>query len=295
MLEFPKQIIVETTAFCTQRCIHCAHKTLKRKKGNMEMVLFEKIIDEIATESPNVELWMTYYGEALILRHKLYNMICYAKKKGLENVVLNSNAMLLDREMSELLIDSGLDRFIISMDGFKKETYEKIRVGGNYDDILHNALQFLEILKTRNTHRLKFEMQFSVMEENQHELTEFNEYWIAKGVNVKNRPKASWAGRIEAKNLDPLKKRIPCQWALMHGAILWNGDFVACGVDSEGLFIAGNVNNSTIKEIWNADHKTFRQIHLDGKWRDLPDVCKGCLDWQTTDRNYLKTVEQVKN
>ena len=32
-----------------------------------------------------------------------------------------------------MLIDSDLDRFIVSMDGFTKETYEKIRVGGKYE------------------------------------------------------------------------------------------------------------------------------------------------------------------
>jgi MoaA/NifB/PqqE/SkfB family radical SAM enzyme len=243
--EFPKQIIIETTAYCTQRCLHCAHKTLKRKKGNMDISLYRKIIDEIADEAPHTEVWMAYYGEALILKHKLFVLIDYAKKKGLTNVVLNSNAMLLDEEMSKSLINSRLDRFIISMDGFTKETYEKIRVGGKYEEVLGNALRFLDILKSSNCEKPRFEMQFSIMEENQHEVDDFKNYWNAKGVYVKIRPKASWAGRIEAKNLDPTKERIPCKWALNHGAILWNGDLVACGVDSEGLFVAGNINNAT--------------------------------------------------
>lgn len=294
MLEFPRQIIIETTAFCTERCVHCAHKALKRKKGNMEMSLYKKIIDEIALESPNTEVWMAYYGEALILRYKLYYMIRYAKEKGLTNVILNSNATLLDKEMSEMLIDSRLDRFIISMDGFSKETYEKIRVGGIYEVVLNNALQFLEILKSRKTGKPNFEMQFSIIDENKHEVEAFNEFWRAKGVYVKNRPKASWAGRIEAKNLDPSIKRVPCKWALNQGGILWDGSLVACGVDSEGLFIAGNVDVLTVKEIWNNTHKKFRQIHLDERWEDLPDVCKGCLDWQTTTRKYLEPYKHLK-
>lgn len=287
MLEFPRQIIIETTAYCNQRCIHCAHKTLKRKKGNMPILFYKKIIDEIAIESPNGEVWMAYYGEALLLKYKIYYMIRYAKDKGLTNVVLNSNAMLLDQEMSEMLIDSGLDRFIISMDGFSKETYERIRVGGIYEKVLNNALRFLEVLKSKRLDKPKFEMQFSVMDENIHELEAFNKFWRAKGAYVKNRPKGSWAGRIEAPNLDPLRERVPCKWALNHGAILWDGSLVACGCDSEGLFIAGNVNDAAIKELWNTTHRNFRQIHLDKRWHELPDVCKGCLDWQTTERNYM--------
>ncbi len=252
----------------------------------MGMVLYRKIIDEIAREAPGTEVWMTYYGEALILRYKLYYMIRYAKDKGLTNVVLNSNAMLLDREMAEMIIDSGLDRFIVSMDAFTKETYEKIRVGGKYEEVLQHCLQFIEILKERKTDKPKFEMQFSVMEENKHEVDAFNDFWRSKGAYVKNRPKASWAGRIEAPNLDPTRERIPCKWALNHGAILWDGSLTACAVDSEGLFVAGNVKDATIHEIWNAKHKKFRQVHLDKKWQELPAVCKGCLDWQTTERVY---------
>jgi radical SAM protein with 4Fe4S-binding SPASM domain len=254
----------------------------------MPILLYKKIIDEIAIESPNAEVWMAYYGEALLLKYKIYYMIRYAKDKRLTNVVLNSNAMLLDQEMSEMLIDSGLDRFIISMDGFSKETYERIRVGGIYEKVFNNTLRFLETLKSKKLDKPQFEMQFSVMDENIHELEEFNKFWTEKGAYVKNRPKASWAGRIEAPNLDPSIERVPCKWALNHGAILWDGSLVACGVDSEGLFIAGNINNLTIKEIWNTTHKEFRQIHLEKRWSELPDVCKGCLDWQTTERSYLE-------
>lgn len=289
MSQFPRQIIIETTAYCNQRCIHCAHKTLQRKKGTMDMALYKKIIDEIASEAPDTETWMTYYGEALILKYRLFYMIWYAKQKGLTNIVLNSNAMLLDGEMSEMLIDSGLDRLIISMDGFTKETYEMIRVGGNYEEVVANCLQFIDRLNSRNSSKPRFEMQFSVLEENEHEREAFNTFWTAKGVNVKNRPKASWTGRIEAKNLDPSRERVPCKWGLNHAGLLWNGQLVACGVDSEGLFNAGNLKEASLKELWNTVHKDFRRIHLENRWDDLPEVCAGCLDWQTTDRTYLET------
>ncbi len=290
MNEFPRQIIIETTAFCNQRCIHCAHKTLQRKKGNMDMSLFKKIIDEISIVAPDTEVWMTYYGEALILKYRLFYMLWYAKQKGLSNVVLNSNAMLLSREMAEMIIDSGLDRFIISMDGFTKETYEKIRIGGIYEEVMANCLRFIELKKESGRSKPLFEMQFSVLEENEHELKAFNEFWSSRGVNVKNRPKASWTGRIDAKNLDPNKKRVPCQWGLNHAGILWNGRLVACGVDSEGLFNAGDLNASSLKELWNSTHKNLRDIHIENRWDDLPEVCSGCLDWQTTDRKYIDTI-----
>ncbi len=287
MQEFSRQIIIETTAYCNQSCIHCAHKTLRRKKGIMDMALYKKIIDEVAREAPTTETWMTYYGEALLLKYRLFYMLRYAKQAGLTNVVLNSNGMLLDEEMGEMLIDSGVDRFIISMDGFTKETYERIRVGGDYDVVMANCLHFIELLKKRGCEKPLFEMQFSILEENEHERDAFNRFWSSKGVNVKNRPKASWNGRIESKNLDPNRERVACKWALNHAGILWNGQLVACGIDSEGLFDAGNLTRSSLKELWNTTHLAFRRVHLQRRWADLPSVCAGCLDWQTTDRTYL--------
>ena len=178
------------------------------------------------------------------------------------------------------------------MYGFSKETYEAIRVGGIYESVLSNTLKFRELLWSRPQVAMKFEMQFSLLEENQHEVKEFEEFWRAKGAYVKIRPKASWAGKIEAKNLSLNLERVPCQWALSHGAILWTGELVACGVDCEGGFVAGNVGEKTIKEIWDTTHKRFRETHLNEQWKDLPDICKGCLDWQTTPREYLSPLGQ---
>ena len=285
-MEFPKQIVIETTAYCTQKCTHCAHKTLQRQKGHMEMDLYKKIVDEIAEVNKDTEVWMTYYGEALILKYRLFYMIWYAKNAGLTNVVLNSNGMLLDKEIAEMLIDSGLDRFIISMDAFTKETYEKIRVGGNYESVVANALQFRDLLRSRGVAAPKFEMQFSLLEENESEFEAFEKYWTDQGAYVKSRPKASWAGRVEAKNLDPSASRVPCKWAMNNGAILWDGRLTACAVDSEGLFVAGNVKEKTISQIWNTTHSDFRKTHTEQNWSQLPDVCVNCLDWQTTKRSY---------
>ncbi len=253
---------------------------MKRKKGNMDMCLFKKIIDEIAYEDKNTELWMTFYGEALILRYRLYYMIEYTKRKGLNYVVLNSNAMLLDKEMVNLLIDSGLDRFIISIDGFTKETYEKIRVGGNREQVYANVLYMLELLKKRNIKRPILEVQYSVMDENERELEDFKNFWFEKGAHVKIREKLSWAGTVQAGNLNPYQNRIACPWALRTCAIYWDGGMCSCAVDYDRGFVSGDVNDKSIKEIWNTTHREFQKLHLNHKFALLPEICKNCLDWQ---------------
>jgi len=279
-LKFPYQIIIETTAFCNMKCTMCGHKDMKRKKGNMSMTLFKKIIDEIASENKDTEIWMTFYGDALILGYKLYYMIEYAKKKGLTNVVLNSNAMLLDEDAACWLIESGLDRFIVSIDAATKQTYEKLRVGGIYEVMDKNVRNIINLKNKLGLKKPKIEVQFSIMEENEHEFEQFKKYWLSQGALVKYREKLTWTGSVDAANLDPSIDRIPCPWGIKTCAIHYNGDIVICAVDYEGKEIFGNVNSNTIKDIWQTAHREARLNHLAGNWDKIPQLCMKCLDWQ---------------
>ena len=59
----------------------------------------------------------------------------------------HTNGTLLDEDKSRRLIDSGLDQFAFSFDGFDAETYEKIRVNAKFEKTVGNIVRFLEIKK----------------------------------------------------------------------------------------------------------------------------------------------------
>lgn len=88
------------------------HKEMTGKRGIMTWALFTRIIDEIAETDKRVRVWMVFFGEALLLKRRklsIFDKIAYAKKKSLSDVVLNSNAILWDEEVSKKLIHSGID------------------------------------------------------------------------------------------------------------------------------------------------------------------------------------------
>ncbi len=243
------------------------------------MDLYRRIIDELAADCPDTELWMTFYGEALLLGYRLFYLIHYAKKAGINYVVLNSNAALLSEEKSRMLVDSGLDRFIISFDGHSPEVYNKIRVPSDYETVVRNIEGMMNVLDKTGS-RMRFELQFSEMDENTHERAAFKDYWMGRGVMVKVREKLTWAGTVEAPNLDPGRDRIACPWAMRTAAVHWNGDMAACAVDYDGGFVAGNVGRDSVLSVWQGAHRRFRRIHLERRFEDLPELCRGCLDWQ---------------
>ena len=288
--DFPKVVLIDTISYCNLKCSMCAHKEMKRRKGIMPWDLFTKIVDEIAEVDKSVRVWMVFFGEALLLKRRkptIFDMIAYAKSKGLADVVLNSNANLLDVGASRELIRSGVDAIYVGIDAFKPETYAKIRVGGNYEKAVQNTLYLIKLKKFMNSEKPEVFVQFVEMDINQNEKGDFIRFWNEQGAVVKIRPKVSWAGLIDAPNLvlDD-EGRWPCYWAMRAMSIADTGKVVTCAVDLDAKFIAGDINHQSLKEVWNGKLKELRQSHLLKQFHALPENCRECKDWQAARADY---------
>lgn len=293
---FPPQLVIENTSHCNQLCVHCSHREMERPKKHMTRELWNKIVEEIGQVSPHTEIWPTFYGEALIMGPELWDRIRYADRAGCKNLVLNSNGTLLHRKNHiDEILKSPLKRFILSLDGFTRETYENIRVLGKWDVVYPNVQTLLEEKKKRNQAYPEITCQYSLMDENEHEVEAFRQFWEGKGAQVKVRPKLEWGavGTVRSDKLDhETPFRIACPWGNNTMAIHQNGDVVACAVDYEGKHIVGNLNDITVQEAWNRLGETLRSKHRNHQWNDMPDICKGCADWQTAGAEYSKPTLQ---
>ncbi len=291
--DFPPQVVIETTALCNFRCIHCNHKDLKRTKGSMDEALFQKIIDEIVRINPETEIWPTFYGEAFILGDRLFERLKYTNARGAKNVVLNSNGSLLHhKDWTDKVLTSGLKRFILSLDGFSKTTFEAIRVGGHREQIYNSVERLLNRKTELQLDYPIIQCQFSLMEQNKHEFEEFKQYWEERGAEVKSRNMLSWtnSGPVIAAGLDYNSDfRITCPWSLSTMAIHYNGDIVACAVDYEGGFIAGNARNQSLQEVWQGTLHELRTRQKQHQWQLLPNICQNCPDWQAAGASYYES------
>lgn len=288
--DFPKVVLIDTISFCNLKCSMCVHKEMTRKKGIMPWELFTRIIDEIATTSPDSRVWMVFFGEALLLKKKkpsIFDMIAYAKGKGLTDVVLNSNANLMDEKAARGLIDSGLDAIYIGLDAFCEETYSKVRVGGNYGKTVAQVMRLLQLKKELAADKPEVFVQFVEMDINAGEKESFIDFWKEQGATVKIRPKVSWAGLIDAPNLTlGDDDRWPCYWAMQTLSITDTGKVVTCAVDLDARYIAGDVNTQSLKEIWNGRLGQLRLMHKARDFKRLPENCKRCRDWQSARADY---------
>ncbi len=273
----PIRLWIEATSLCNYRCIMCPNKELKKQdKGYMEFDLYKKIIDEAKDFVFDINL--AHRGESL-LHPQLYKMICYAKENHLFTK-LHTNGSLLTEEMSRKIIHSGLDRLSFSFDGFQKETYEKIRKGGDFNNTIKNIKRFLEIKKS-----LRSKKPETVIE-----VINFDNFSLSRlekeKEKFKNRFKGlplnsfvskelhNWAGEIENKGSTNKYSKCPFPWNAM--VIFWDGKVLPCTQDFFGYYPVGSVNEKSLKQIWNSSSLVKLREKLVRK--DIEDLkaCSNC-------------------
>lgn len=273
---FPLELAIEVTNRCNADCIMCSRRNMKRPIGDMDLDLFKKIIDE--AKSYTELIWLHLAGEPL-LHPSLFEMIAYAKSNGVK-VGLSTNAILLNKNKSSMIINSGLDLLIISFDGATKEVYERIRRLSNYEKTLDNILYYLEqkIKKTSSPHT---QIQFVYMDENKEEINNFMQMWRhTSAETVRFKPYFKFPDKEEesSQELEQArnKKINPCFFLWRQCSIYWDGTVVSCCWDFLKQTPLGDIKNSSLKEIWNGPQmQHMRDLHIKGQYKNI-DLCKNC-------------------
>ena len=232
-------------------------------------------------------------------RGALWDRLDCAAKAGCRNLVLNSNGTLLDRwDNIDKILASPLRRFILSLDGLSKETFELIREKAVWEEVYP---QIEELCRRRIARGQKYPIivaQFSVMKQNVHEVEAFRKFWEERGAEVKVRPMLEWTatGTVRTETImHESDFRIACPWGNNTMAVHQNGTVVACAVDYAGKVKIGNLNEITVKEAWMRLGERLRKPHREHRWDDIPELCKGCGDWQVAGAEYTEeTVEGTR-
>jgi MoaA/NifB/PqqE/SkfB family radical SAM enzyme len=288
--EFPPQLVIENTSYCNLRCFHCSHQEMTRPQRHMEGWLWDKIVEEVGRESPECEVWPTFYGEALILGDELWRRLSAAHDAGCRNLVLNSNGTLLARNDNiRKVLDSPLRRFILSLDGLSQQVFEKIRFKAKWQQVYPAVAELCRERERRGLQYPIIVVQFSVMKENADEVEDFRAFWRAFGAEVKVRPMLEWGGTGSIRTetiIHDSDFRISCPWANNTMAVQQDGRVVACAVDYDARFVAADLRHQTIREVWQILGQTIRLPHREHRWNDIPDLCKGCGDWQVAGAEY---------
>jgi len=283
--EFPLHLDIEATCLCNLHCPFCATSYEPiGGKGFMSLDTFKKIIDEGARHGLcAIKLNSGGRGEPL-LNKSLPKMVAYAKSRGIMDVYFNTNATLLTRDVGVGLIQAGLDRISISLEGTTAEVYEKYRVGASFEKVLKNIRDFIKLRNEMNAEKPLVRIQAVALPELQSGLNEYKDFWekIVDEVAI-----------IDFKDYSHLQRDLVYDWACPYlwqrMMVSWDGTISVCQFDYLNSCRLGNVNNGdTIRSAWKGKTmEKVRELHKQGRSHEIR-ICNGCA-FRTTE--ILKLME----
>jgi MoaA/NifB/PqqE/SkfB family radical SAM enzyme len=262
----------------------------------MDVNLAKKVLKECAAMGVS-RVVLSRLGEPL-LHPEITGIIRFAKVCGIRNVSMVCNGMLLSEDKAREIIAAGLDLISFSVDAAKKETFEQIRPGSNFDTVIGNIDRFIEIRNDLSREKPWVEINVCLMRENVEEVPLIMEKWRPLVDRVKVWPVAPLPQTKDQLIFSILqggeKKACDILWTRL--VVLSNGEATVCCGDTEGILSIGNARHSTVKELWNSDKiRRIRSVHFRGEFHELP-LCNSCffIDkvWCNTEKAVIEKYEK---
>jgi radical SAM protein with 4Fe4S-binding SPASM domain len=298
---WPTHLQIEPTNRCNLRCALCPVTAgMDRPSGHMDFNLYKKFIDEIGDYVFLILLWD--WGEPF-LNPSIYEMISYAKQKGIKVVSSTNGHLFAKIDQANKLIASGLDSIIFAVDGISQETYEPYRQGGDLKSVLQGIQMVVERKRALKSKTPLVNFRLIVMKHNEHEIPKLKELarslqvdaLTLKTLNPVNRDfyaQDKSEDRIQneflpddyryrrfrydstGQNVIRIKLN-PCKQLWNNPVIHWNGTVCTCSYDPKEKHVLGDLNQESFKNIWDgAPYRDLRRQFRQG-WKKLP-LCGDC-------------------
>lgn len=300
-LNKPMVLTIETTNICNLDCIICPRKEMKRKLGTISIENFTMIIDRISEYNSSVMLH--FCGEPL-LDKQIFEKIKYCQNKNIKSCI-STNTTLLNNENASRLLESGLYKLYICMDGFNKETYEKIRKGANFETTQNNIINFMKLRDKTNKIPIVI-LQMIRTIDTEDEIKDFNQFWKPFNFSeISIKDFCTWGDQIEGikdlsrqeqRFLKTNEKRPPCYYPWHSVVILWDGTVIPCCRDFDGKYVLGNIFNNDLDDIWYGEKLVkLREKHTHLEFNN--SLCDRCFDMPNMTQSWylinLKNIKQI--
>jgi MoaA/NifB/PqqE/SkfB family radical SAM enzyme len=128
-------IFWEVTKGCNLRCIHCrATATELSSPTDLPTKTALGIIDQISAAANPI---LVLSGGEPLYRSDIFQLARYATDKGLR-VALATNGTLVTKDVARMIVDAGVKRVSISLDGSDANTHDTFRgIPGAFDAAVH--------------------------------------------------------------------------------------------------------------------------------------------------------------
>lgn len=288
-LSVPFVIFIDPSDVCNFQCKFCPTadrkliKTIPGRNHIMDFELYKKIIDDICKFENPVKVLHLYKDGEPLLNPKFPEMVRYAKeKKCAEKVDTTTNASLLTPEKSRAILDAGIDRINISIEGVNSGQYlEFSKYKVDFDELVKNISYFCENKKNCEVYvkicadtisesdKKKFYKIFGNIADfvyEEHVMPCWSNYEL-KDIKV-NKKVGIYGQKIEEVQV--------CPYVFYSLSINSDGSASACFVDWAHKLIVGDAKKESVKEIWNGKKLLEYQKMFLKKERKHHPICGVC-------------------
>ncbi|NOZ46887.1 MAG: radical SAM protein [Chlorobi bacterium] len=290
---FPASIAIEPTTNCNLQCPECPSglKQFTRKTGNINIDLYRSVIENAYI---NLIYLLLYFQGEPFLHPDFFDLIKIAKKKNIYTAT-STNAHFLTKKNSRKIIESGLDRIIISIDGATQASYEKYRIGGNLEKVLEGTKNLIEIRKEMKAKKPYVIFQIIVFRSNENEIEKIKNIAKQLGVDSIKIKTAQFYNLDSTNHLIPVnrkftrykkqnnsyvvKNKLPnkCWRSWYSSVITIDGTVVPCCFDKDAKHEFGNIKNKALGAIFrNSESGKFKEAILQN--RSKIDICNNCTE-----------------
>jgi radical SAM protein with 4Fe4S-binding SPASM domain len=290
----PFTLSIEPTTACNLGCPECPSglKQFSRPTGKLDLALHEKLLKQVSKSV----FYINYYFQGEPFLHPQFLTFIRQAKKHRIYTATSTNAHFIDQQKAVDIVDSGLDRLIISIDGITQENYEKYRIHGKLETVIQATKWLVEAKKTRKSTTPHLIFQCLAVRPNEHEIPAIVTMGDELGVDEVRIKTAQLYDYKNGHALLPENERYTrykkqndgsyrlkyrtgnhC-WRMWGGSVLtWDGKVVPCCFDKDASHVFGTVETTDFNRIWQEEpYQAFRQAILTG--RNSIEICQNCSE-----------------
>jgi radical SAM protein with 4Fe4S-binding SPASM domain len=282
-LKQPLRINIDPCDLCNFRCDFCFQSKADGFKGNiMSDELFERILKQLKDfDDPINVIQLFCLGEPLINKNLPGYVRRIREEKAAKEVKITSNGSLLTHELTDELMEAGLDEFVFSLNGLDDDDYQRVtNTKTSFLKILDN-IQYLYSKRGDCHVHAKIIGDYFSEEKQKYFIETIGPY--TDTINIDGATN-HWSGLTDnlrhqqyAEGDGTIKEYPICALCFYELAVHSDGTVSPCAADwQKDKQNLGNVIDSTLKEIWDSDlRKNMMISFLEGSENPYV-VCREC-------------------
>ena len=272
---------IEITNACNLDCQMCNTKMQERPYSLMKPEVFERIILQLKATGIRTAGLHTV-GETFVYRD-LETLFEIAQHHDF-TLWISTNGHFPERiEEIHRKFPKMVNDIRISVDGAKKETFERIRVGGSFDKVIESFEVIHRINAGKKNFKIGVTLDSILNMDTVYEIPLYFErfgkyvdpeninFWVVTGLSPDN---SYFLKTFPFPNL--IRSEVPCHMPFTSQYFTYDGKATMCCRDYNGEITVGNIMESSLQEIWDGESaEKVRDQHRNPETLSI-NACQQC-------------------